>query len=73
MEEANDDYDIPYDMIYEDTTKIIPFRKTDEISNETAIHCMYELYNQTKYFYLFLFLVVASLIGILYVIIIIGS
>ena len=70
MIEDESDYDIPYDMIYKDTVKI-PCKSIDKISDEMSVHhhCIYDFYKQTKYFYLFLFLVVTGLICIVYLIV----
>ena len=77
-----EDYDdIPYDLIYTSSTKI-PTRKdlmgtnpnvsTESCSNETCL-CMTGFYNSSKYFFLFLFLMLSLMAGILYLIILINS
>lgn len=77
-----EDYDdIPYDLIYTSSTKI-PTRKdlmgtnpnvsTESSSNETCL-CMTGFYNSSKYFFLFLFLMLSLMAGILYLIILINS
>jgi len=71
-----EDYDdIPYDLIYNPRTKI-PTKKEltctnntpKTCSNETSL-CMNIFYNSSKYFFLFLFLILSSTVGILYLII----
>lgn len=77
-----EDYDdIPYDLIYTSSTKI-PTRKdlmgtnpnvsTESCSNETCL-CMTGFYNISKYFFLFLFLMLSFMVGILYLIILINT
>ena len=73
--------DIPYDLIYTSSTKI-PTRKdlmgtnpnvsTESCSNETSL-CMTGFYNSSKYFFLFLFLMLSFMAGILYLIILINT
>jgi len=77
-----EDYDdIPYDLIYTSSTKI-PTRKdlmgTNQTgSKETCISetysCMNGFYNSSKYFFLFLFLMLSFMVGILYLILLINT
>ena len=76
-----EDYDdIPYDLIYTSSTNI-PTKKdlmvtnpnvsTESCSNETCL-CMTGFYNSSKYFFLFLFLMLSFMVGILYLTILIN-
>jgi hypothetical protein len=73
--------DIPYDLIYTSSTNIPtkndligtnPTVSTESCSNETFL-CMTGFYNSSKYFFLFLFLMLSFMTGILYLITIINT
>ena len=63
--------DIPYDLIYTSQIKI-PTRNEltsfNEIIPKESL-CMNSCYNNSKYCYLFLFLLVASTVSIVYIVI----
>ncbi len=69
------EYDIAYDKIYDDKTKILGknnMRDTSIVTNERSDNgigeCMYGFYKHSKYFFILLFCVIAFLTGILYLI-----
>jgi hypothetical protein len=73
--------DIPYDLIYTSSTNIPtkndiigtnPTVSAESCSNETFL-CMTGFYNSSKYFFLFLFLMLSFMTGILYLITIINT
>lgn len=68
--------DIPYDLIYTCSTKI-PNREhvisVNEIDKKENCLCTNSFYNNSKYSCLFLFLILSSTAGILYLIIFINT
>ena len=70
--EENEYGDIPYDLIYTSQIKI-PTRNEltsfNEIIPKESCLCMNSFYNNSKYCCLFLFLLVASTVGIVYIVI----
>ena len=74
-------YDIPYDLIY--TSQInIPTKKDLILTNQTGSKetcisetylCMSGFYKSSKYFFLFLFLMLSFMVGMLYLIIFIST
>lgn len=79
--DEEDHDDIPYDLIY--TCPIsIPTRKDLMLANETGSKetcisgtylCMNGFYKSSKYFFLFLFLMLSFTVGILYLIVSINT
>ena len=64
------DADISYDKIY-DTMSMIPDLDTSRKPPDEICDCIYEFYKRCRYFFLFLCLVITTMICILYAIVII--
>jgi hypothetical protein len=69
------EYDIAYDKIYDDKTKILgknnmmdTSRVTNEMTENGIGECMYGFYQHSRKFFILLFCVIAVLGGILFLI-----